>query len=320
MIEPHFEVHPIVPHLSDVNLKARAEEWLRQEMPGLLEGRVRPVRDPTLDASHFCYNISTQASCFDFAPWLINAVMVQRREGAPAPIKIGFVSGPSGAILTFSDQQDVMFQKVLRPLLRLVGAIESETAKHGQHLQILGYGPITAAARRGEDVPRFHSPIALNRQWAQKPVVITLRECVHCPERNSSLKDWLWFAKHLESRGENVLFVRDSMKADEPLQYRTYAPASKDILIRMALYEQAKCLFFVSNGPWNLGLFSHRPYGAFINARDEDACNTPSAWRDNQGVPPGTQFPWAHEQQRVFWQPDTYRNLCTAWEELGLGA
>jgi len=148
------------------------------------------------------------------------------------------------------------------------------------------------------------------------PITITLREAAHCDDRNSLIEEWAWFARHLVARGEVVVFVRDTARANEPLDNFVILPdASKNLHVRMALYQAAKINFFVSNGPWNLGLFSDRPYAAFIAAHSGDPCNLPDAWELNHGVAVGTQFPWALPKQRVIWQRESYRLLCEVFEE-----
>jgi ADP-heptose:LPS heptosyltransferase len=150
------------------------------------------------------------------------------------------------------------------------------------------------------------------------PITITLRESLHWPHRNSNLPEWLKFADYLQKQGEQVLFVRDTWKAREPLErFATCPAASRDLEIRLALYKQAKCNFFIDNGPWHLALVSPAPWVAFINVDPMSGyipC-TPQWWKRNHGVAPGQQFPWSNATQRIVWAPDTFDEMCKAWED-----
>jgi hypothetical protein len=182
--------------------------------------------------------------------------------------------------------------------------------------------PIVEAAQAGETVPMLRPRAAAMEQVAKlvgkrPPVTITLREALHDAPRNSRTENWLRFARDLRDAGERVIFLRDTSRADEPLEdFETYPTASRNLQIRLALYSQAKQNFFVSNGPVTLAMFSEVPY-IFLNEVLDyaDSSNKTDSWTLYHGTPPGEQVPWVKPNQRIVWKPETYDNMCAAWND-----
>lgn len=85
-----------------------------------------------------------------------------------------------------------------------------------------------------------------------KLVTITMRETFRATARNVDLGIWFDFADYLNSKGYDVVFVRDTSKAFETLSYKgrhhVFTDASHDLLIRAALYNKARMNFSTSNG------------------------------------------------------------------------
>jgi hypothetical protein len=72
----------------------------------------------------------------------------------------------------------------------------------------------------------------------------------------------------------------------------------------------------VSAGCSALLLYSNCPWLTFIELQtDEHAYrpDTPSFWKENQGIEQGEQYPWCKPNQRLIWKPDTYENIVEAW-------
>jgi hypothetical protein len=286
--------------------------------------RTLPDRAPGVPANRCVYNVPLWALCYDFIAWLINAEMTRRREGAPAPLRVGFWFGRDGRTGLEMPYRGLMFEHVVRPALALVGAVEDETAVDGRVLDAFTSRPIAEAARAGETVPKLrstdHARKLVRRHKFGNPVTITLREATHYQERNSDLRAWLAFASNLENHGHRVVFVRDTEHADEPLDGFLICPAaSRDLLVRQALYESARMNFFVSNGPLALAEFSDYPWTAFMPIEPDGhgyAPATPKFWREHFGVEAGSQFPWSRSDQRIVWETDDYNNLVRAWSQI----
>jgi hypothetical protein len=294
---------------------------LKEKIEGAQINRSLPERSPDAPADRVCYNIAGGSVGFDFVPWFIDAEMTRRREGAPAPLKVAFFMGRNGRSGLNTHQRRQMFHCVIRPLLKLVGAVEDQSALNGRSKALVHHQDIIPAYLNGEEVPRLR-PTERERQRVGQDfkgtdyVTITLREADHYPQRNSNLDAWRRFAHDL-SQTENVVFVRDTAKAFSPLGgFHTYPLASININTRVALYEQAKCNLFVSNGPHVLALFGTRPWLTFIKLDEKSSYEpmTSKWWRESCGIEAGSQFPWCAPDQRIVWECDTYGNLCRAWE------
>lgn len=113
---------------------------------------------------------------------------------------------------------------------------------------------------------------------------ITLRNYYRDEERNSNEEAWLKFADEI-----GAVVIRDW--CDEKIHLHD----------RMALYAGAKMNFFTNNGPAALCVFSDYPYTLFVK-------KFVKAYHDIHW-PENTQVPWANENQRTFWQTDSYENI-----------
>jgi hypothetical protein len=290
----------------------------------LLKTMSLPEVERNLTADYVCFNVPGGSLSFDFLPWLIDAEMTRVREGAPAPLKIGFWLGDKAGAHGFESEpaRRRMFEKVLVPALDLIGAVQDEKARlNGLVKEFYTCRDIVGGCLAGEDVPRFAAPEHAKKLTAPYKgyVTITLREAAYWQHRNSNLEAWQRFARDLIRRGEKVVFVRDTANANKPLgDFPTLPAASYNLDFRMALYEQAKCNLFVSNGPIGLALFSRVPFLAFINTEPDGSmyvADTADFWRTFQGIEVGSQFPWSAPDQRIVWAKDDYENLIVAWNE-----
>lgn len=282
-----------------------------------------PERDPKLDASWACYDVPNYPLSFDFICWLVEAELNRILAGAPAPLKVGFWFGRDGSTGLYPKWRAKMLNKVCRPALELIGAIETlETG--GRSNNYCNMRPIVEAARAGARVPHLQAP---NRErskikFDRAPITITLREAEHWSHRNSNLPAWLRFADFLKSKGENVIFVRDTVKADEQLPpYNVDPRSSRDILRRMALYQAAKLNFFTSNGPCLLAIFSDVPYVILNEVIPEDHIYQPqkaSFVREFVGIDPlkDEQLPWQLPNQKTVWKSDRFENIIQSYDEI----
>lgn len=288
-----------------------------------ISNKTLPPRRADIPADRVCYNVPISPLSYDFACWLVDAEMTRIAEGAPAPLKVCFWFGRDGKTGFNDSHREQMFRGVVRPMLDLIGAVEDPTAADGRFKQFFVSRDIAARAAAGAEVSRFRAPagqLQAMRQRFDRPLTITLREAGHNPYRNSNLKAWVRFARHLKKRGENVVFVRDTAQANLPIEgFATCPEASVDLHARMALYETARMNLFVSNGPVSLGYFGTFPWLMFLKPESDSyqyEANTPSFWRDHIGVEMGGQFPWCRPDQRIIWKPDNYEHLIAAWHEI----
>lgn len=278
-----------------------------------------------------CYDMSLAPASFDFIKWLVVAEMDRIRRGAEAPLKVAFTDGPedgfrAGDVQNLAEKQQIM-DKVMRPALQLFGAVETDEAKTGRQHHYW-YRPITDAARIGEPVPRVKVPVRVACEmvdWliekgvkAGAPLVITLRETRYSPDRNSDVASWTEFARRRRAEGEQVVFVRDTAKADEPIEDFLICPrAARDLHDRVALYALARCNLLIANGPAELLQFSDWPFIEFKPLPVEPL--RPVAigdtwWQRFGGITPPESFPWLGPHQLTVWQRDTIDVLEDAWQ------
>jgi len=305
----------------------RLYEPLRKGMETLIkkleeygENVTPPVYANPLPADYFPYNCARGSMNFDFIVALIDAEMRRVREGAPAPLKVHFWFGKDGKTGLHTEGRRQFFDKVMRPALKIIGAVEDKAALEGVFKEFYLPKDIVAAAKQGEPVPRFRHPH--KTILAENLVTITLRECDEWPHRNSNLGAWSMFGEDLKKQGFYPLFVRDTARAFDTFEdFDTDPHASIDLLERCALYESAVANLFVANGPCTLALFGTRPWLTFIETFPDGhryECNTPKFWREGQGIEVGSQFPWCSPLQRIVWAKDEYSTITGAWKALGL--
>ncbi|HZS57531.1 MAG TPA: hypothetical protein VFA65_24235 [Bryobacteraceae bacterium] len=277
---------------------------LRQSM----ENWMLPPRNPVLDASYFVYSMLTCPLGFDFLVWLINAEMTRKRFKADGPLKVCFWEGRNPDGIPQREARQNYLNNIFRPLLKMFGGVEVADP-HGWYKESYVVKDVVQAARDGEEVPKF---IPSKKSLFPGYITITLREADHWSERNSRLNDWYQFGRYLEGVGEKVVVVRDTSKAFESFRgLKTCPEASVNLEDRLALYDEAKMNFFVSNGPVSLAVFSDAPWMQFVTIDPKEA---EDFWQKTAGMSFGEQYPWAKQNQRIIWKPDTYENLVAAWD------
>jgi tetratricopeptide (TPR) repeat protein len=137
----------------------------------------------------------------------------------------------------------------------------------------------------------------------QRPVVINLRES-QFPARNSNMAAWQRFAEET-----NAVVIPDT---DGSTSFgHVFDGLSMDR--RLALYEAAEIVMGANNGPLVLCWLSRAiPYLTFKMVADYAAC-TPEFFQ-RQGLPVGSQFPWAGPLQRLVWADDDYATIRAAYD------
>lgn len=283
-------------------------------------------------ANMFFFDVSTEPACFDFVTWLVCATMKMKRAGHEGPLTVAFVRRNDEAVMPpgHFEKRDAFIKNVMQPALVLFEAIEDPTATmDGRQLQSYSLRDVVAGVQHGEEVPRIKPPQFARAAVAamlrgKTPITITLREAPAWEHRNSKLEAWLRVAYELEQRGEKIIIVRDTAKADEPIGgFETCPQASRHLLTRAALYEQAKCNLFVANGPATMAQFGTKPWLMFVvvDPADPYVCNRPEWWKTYHGIEAGKdQLPWCTPQQRIVWADDTFENIMSAFDNLNLGA
>lgn len=308
---------------------AALAENLTMHIKKSMLNRIPPHVQRYIPADRVFYNVAGGPLSFDFIPWLIDQEQTRIREKAPFPLKVRFWFGADGKSGLDAPVRVLFFENVVKPALKLIGAVEDPTMEFGRFKEFYANRYITEACKAGESIPYLEASEEIIEQVRlhckfydygyKAPVVITLRETTPWPQRNSNFTAWTQFAWKIREEGERVIFVRDYSKADQTHSYfDTYPEASKNILVRMALYQLAKYNLTVSAGASALTLYSDTPWMTFIELKEDGYAfrpDTPSFWKENQGIEQGEQYPWCKENQRLIWKPDTYENIVEAWEQ-----
>ena len=285
-------------------------------------GRTPPAKDMSLGADFVCYNPVTSYG-YDFVLWLLNMEVKRRKAYAPAPLKVAFWSKEG----LDNPQRRMMFDNVMRASIPLLGAVEDDRAVRGGFDPDLGAKTLVDWSKAGNEVPRLRASDLHKAQvisdGLKGAVTITLREGFLWKYRNSNLKAWIKFAQYLQDKGEKVVFIRDTSKADTPLKdFKIYPLASRDLGIRVATYEVAKANMFVSNGPSMAAIMGDVPWLMFIDldtGHEEQKLYKPGNkeyWTEKMGISQGGQFPWCKPNQRIFWGADTFDNMVKGWNEI----
>ena len=204
-----------------------------------------------------------------------------------------------------------MMQNVVLPMCALLPSCERVTVHDDRVPQIansFGYGSFTigmerfvAAMAAGVRPLRLDQPVVRDSHL----VTITSREAEHWPARNSTLTEWTKAARELEGLGYRVVFVRDTCKADEPLEsFETFPGASRDLARRAQLYLGAGCNLFVSNGPAWFALALDAPVAIIRPATDGAGKLSSHAALASAGLPKGSQIPGTPGYQVLVWDDD----------------
>jgi hypothetical protein len=150
-------------------------------------------------------------------------------------------------------------------------------------------------------------------------VTLTLRECgkQHWAIRDCNAEAWLAAAYELQARGYRVVVVRDTARADEPLKgIMTLPSASKDLLVRSALYSSAAANLFVSNGPGWFAFALDVPVLMFRPTCDNAGKSHDAVTMARSGIIQGQQLRGAVPYQRLVWEEDTPQRLVDEAEAM----
>lgn len=267
------------------------------------------------------YDLGKAPASWDFLNFLINAEIERQMAGADR-LGVHFIPGPKDGFRDDGlgrplDQRQAILENVMRPALKLINAVELDY----DNVPAPSYLPSMTVelAKRGTIIPHFTVPedalAEVDAYLAGRvPIVITLREASYYPQRNSKLDNWIALAKQIS---EPVIFVRDTAKADEPIDgFETCPRASRDFLFRAALMQRARINLMVANGP--MGLMQHMRGTQWIMFKPlctdlpEYKAGQPGWWH-SMGIGVAGQWPWTNDFQRICWADDTLQVLETAW-------
>ncbi len=269
------------------------------------------------------YDLQCNLPSYDVVTFLMMSEHERIRRGADE-IEIEILPGPHEGFIrsqlwppTLEGKRN-MLNRVVVPMCKMLcqRVIVRQQRPTPVHSNSFGFGTVTlhmkgflAAYAAGI------RPLRLKEE--QKPsrlITMTLRECDHWPARNSRTAEWIKAALSLQQMGHEILVIRDTNKADEPLhEMLTTAPvASRDLDARAALYRRAACNVFVSNGPAWFALALDAPVLMLRPACDSAGSLARHSAMAAAGLPAGAQLPNHSPHHQLVWEDDTSLMICSS--------
>jgi len=157
------------------------------------------------------------------------------------------------------------------------------------------------------------------RDWIHEnrivfPVVtITIRNNAFDIVRNSNIKEWVRFARYLQSTGYHPVVIPDTDNAfsDDPLfeGITIFRECAWNMGLRMALYESAFLNLFVPNGCLSIALYNYRCSYICMNNHPEGSIVMTEKVAKELGQTIGANHKFATPNQRLSYKPDSYDNI-----------
>lgn len=262
------------------------------------------------------YDLGVAPPTFDFLTFLSEADKA-RKEGNYEALDIVFEPGPMNGFRLDNlppsvEIREGMLHRVcvaacrLLPGVRSVSVLKTRKAiegdvfpknyqHHNHQLACYGAQHFKTSARPLRATKEARDQIA--KLFPTRYATITLRECDYWPERNSIRVSWDQAARELQFMGIKPVIVPD-FNGKGLLGFETFAQASVDLDLRLALYEKAEVNLGVMNGPMALCFLSECRYIVWkpVIGRYTDEMYT------RFGINPGDQY---GPNGWVIWEEDT---------------
>jgi hypothetical protein len=273
------------------------------------------------------YDLSRNPPTYDVVAFLMGTESARQRRGdddIELEIWPGPVQGFAGDKLwPPPEQRDAMVESIVIPMalmLPTVRTVRRRVARpadargdlFGLGVWSVGLARILEALKAGVRPLR---PVGGVPSPDPSLVTITLREAEHWPARNSRVAEWMKAAEQIRASGFEVVFIRDTRKADMPLDgFATNPEASRDLDVRAQLYCEAVCNLFVSNGPAWFALALDAPVLMLRPTTEGVGKHSSQAWFDSVGLTRGVQIPGAPAWQRLVWEMDDADKIVAAFK------
>lgn len=206
-----------------------------------------------------CYDLAISPPSFDAVSFILHANIVKKSRGFDT-MRVLISPGPQDGFRADNskmwpprDKRRQMLEEIIVPLFRMAPAEVEILREPLNDKRVWGVDDrkysvtnLFDARKAGECSLR---PAHGDLTKKDRLITITLREATHHPDRNSNVDEWVRAARKLWDRGFEVVVIRDTHMADEPLGVATCTAASYDLDFRVAMYRSALCNLFVNNGP-----------------------------------------------------------------------
>jgi hypothetical protein len=156
----------------------------------------------------------------------------------------------------------------------------------------------------------------------QKLLTVTLREYQEQTVRNNDFTSWAKFLSELDKNEFYPVIIRDSYLSTSPIpkaleEYLTFAEASSDYLVRLALYKVAYINMGVSTGPTYTISFIKNAKSLIFHPLNEDNPASSSMTAKKSGLTIGKDYFFNDNKfQKTVWKPDSYENIKSHFDSL----
>jgi hypothetical protein len=326
----------------------------------LLRRRVSRKDAWTEDCLQFFYDFSISPITFDFASYLAAAEVERRLRRLGGINVIFVMGGHDGVreetseydAAVNSEARRSRIRQILLPMLAFLptirGFVVCDTREQADslisaepghiypadyrvflprqpdksviHQHSRGGVPIWPMFRATEHGCRLIAEFLEREAKGRRPIVITLRNYDHAPERNSRNEDWLAFADSLDLTIYAPIFIHDSESVMRfpPVDFSRHIAceaASVNLEIRMALYEAAWLNMALMHGPTELCWYNERArYLLFISVGTGAVQSEASLIRNGHRV--GADLDFATSHQRIVWHADEFAVLRSEFRRM----
>jgi hypothetical protein len=307
-----------------------------------------PRRDGRDNNLQFVYDLSVSPITFDFATHVAAAEIERRRRGLDGIDVFLILGDYHGVREETRDYERIVgpesrqwrIRQILLPILSFMPTVHDVflCADRAYAATLLSNDParlypadfhprlprvpensaVQTLARSGATIwPLFrataHAKVLIGHFLEREakgrlPVVITLRNYAHAPQRNSRYKDWLAFADSLDRTRYAAIFVNDSetFMQEPPVDLSRHIvcdAASANLEIRMALYEMAWLNIAVLAGPTELTWYNEQArYVYFLPIGRSEITKEDVLIQAGHRI--GESLPFAKPYQRIVWELD----------------
>jgi len=155
----------------------------------------------------------------------------------------------------------------------------------------------------------------------RRPISITVRESFLQKDRNSSMGEWLNFARKLQADGFFPVFIRDTgvaleKPAAELAEFCIFAEGSWNLELRMALYELAYINMFTGGGPSVLAHYNRTVRLIRFQVLREGVFECSRQHLEADGLVFGQPLPGATPYQITVWGEERYERMVQVFSQL----
>jgi hypothetical protein len=269
-----------------------------------------------------CYDLARNPPTYDVVAFLALLELERVRLGAES-VDLYIRPGPVGGFRHDNlwprsiEAREKLRDRVLMPLCLLLPSIgdlyvgNPPAHSVGVGERWISLPAILRALRQGCRPLRICQFDGTRTERVRGRITFTLREAEHHPLRNSRTEEWVTAAEELGRQGYQVLVIRDTARAEEPLSgcVSTSPHASINLLRRAYFYATADLNVGICNGPMWMAVFMDVPVLMLRPTTNAAGGCYDDRFYTKCGLPPGSQLPSSPLHQRLAWCEDIAENI-----------